>query len=255
MEKRKSKRHVAFRGSHAEHAYQLILDLILRGRLVPGSPLSRRGLARELQLGVQPVTEALQRLEADGLVESLPRVGTRVKMPSEQEIRGHYIVREALESQSARLFAEKASSQEKEELSLLAAKLDALYSKGNNKHPDSNDWEEYWFDLHTRHAHFHMRIAECTGCLPLCQAMEKNQIVIFNWLFDIAFQPQAIPSKWHAKLIQGLNSGRVEAADRAMRTHVRYGMERLLRRRKTYRRLSDTISTRLHIKPQLLEEF
>lgn len=232
------KRQMVLRGNHAEHAYRLILDLILRGQLPPGSSLSRRGLAKELHLGVQPVTQALQRLEADGLVESLPRVGTHVKLPSEQEIRGHYIVREALESQSARLFAEKASTQEKEELSRLASKLDSSYDTNDDHHPiGSKDREDYWFDLHTRHAHFHIRIAECTGCLPLCEAMEKNQIVVFNWLFDMAFQPRTIPPQWHTELMQGLNSGNVEVADRAMRNHVRYGMEELLRRRKTYRGL------------------
>lgn len=229
---------VSPRGNHAERAYQVMLDLILRGRLAPGAPLSRRGLARELQLGVQPVTEALQRLEADGLVESLPRVGTRVKVPTEQEIRGHYVVREALESQSARLFAEKASSQEKDELSLLAEDLDRSYDNNQRQDPtDAKELEDYWFELHTRHAHFHIRIAECTGCFPLREAMEKNQIVVFNWLFDMAFQPREIPARWHTQLMRGLNSGNVEVADQHMRTHVRYGMEELLRRRSTYRGL------------------
>src|SRR5580704_6739970 len=90
------------RHSQSEEAYKSILDQILRGRLVPGAPLSRRGLAQALSLGVRPVTEALQRLEVEGLVESLPRIGTRVKLPTEQDVRGHYIVREALETESAR---------------------------------------------------------------------------------------------------------------------------------------------------------
>ena len=242
MAEKKTKRKVVFRGSQAEHAYRVMLDLILRGRLVPGSPLSRRGLAKDLSLGVQPVTEALQRLEVDGLVESLPRVGTHVKIPSEQEIRGHYIVREALESQSARLFAEKASSREKEELSTLAAKLDSSYDMSESQYPrGSKEWEDYWFDLHTQHAHFHMRIAQCTGCLPLCEAMEKNQIVVFNWLFDIAFQPRTIPARWHSELMEGLSSADVGVADRVMRSHVRYGMEEVLRRRESYRGLGQGI--------------
>jgi DNA-binding GntR family transcriptional regulator len=256
MSEKTSKRKVVFRGSQAEHAYRVVLDLILRGRLVPGSPLSRRGLAKDLNLGVQPVTEALQRLEVDGLVESLPRVGTHVKIPSEQEIRGHYIVREALESQSARLFAEKASSREKEELSMLAAKLDSSYNKNDTEYQrGSKGWEDYWFDLHTQHAHFHMRVAECTGCRPLCEAMEKNQIVVFNWLFDIAFQPRTIPAHWHSELMQGLNSGEVETADRAMREHVRYGMEEVLRRRESYRGLGPSIGRGLSVVSSRSEEF
>src|SRR5437879_2002130 len=60
-------------------------------------------------MSLLPVSEALQRLENDGVVESVPRVGTRVCLPTPQDIRERYEIREALESQSARLFAEKAS--------------------------------------------------------------------------------------------------------------------------------------------------
>ena len=60
-------------------------------------------------MSLLPVAEAIQRLATDGLVESRPRIGTRVCLPTAQDIRERYEVREALESQSARLFAEKAS--------------------------------------------------------------------------------------------------------------------------------------------------
>ena len=63
------------------------------------------------------------------MVESRPRVGTRVRVPTSQDVRGHYVIREALESQSARLFAEKASSQEREELRGMAERLDRMYAE------------------------------------------------------------------------------------------------------------------------------
>jgi DNA-binding GntR family transcriptional regulator len=71
--------------------------------------LSRRQLAEEMGMSVVPVAEALQRLETEELVESQPRVGTRLRIATPQDVRGHYVVREALETQSARLFAEKAA--------------------------------------------------------------------------------------------------------------------------------------------------
>ena len=60
-------------------------------------------------MSVLPVSEALRRLEEDGLVESRPRAGTRVRVPSESDVRDLYELREALESQAARLFAERAT--------------------------------------------------------------------------------------------------------------------------------------------------
>src|SRR2546422_9847720 len=92
----------------SEKAYLAIREDILRGQLRPGTPLSRRRLARDLGMSVVPVTDALRRLEGDGLLESRARAGTRVRVPCEKDVRELYELREALETQSARLFAEKA---------------------------------------------------------------------------------------------------------------------------------------------------
>ena len=58
------------RASLADQAYEAIRGEILRGQLRPGTPLSRRRLALEMGMSVIPVTDALRRLEGDGLVES-----------------------------------------------------------------------------------------------------------------------------------------------------------------------------------------
>ena len=97
-------------------------DEILRGQLRPGTPLSRRRLARQLGMSVLPVTDALRRLEGDGLVESRARAGTRVRVPSEKDVRELYELREALETQSARLFAERATPAHRLELCASASR-------------------------------------------------------------------------------------------------------------------------------------
>src|SRR5262245_16135781 len=95
--------------SLAGRGYGAIREGILRGQLRPGTPLSRRRLARELGMSVLPVTDALRRLEVDGLVESRARAGTRVRVPCDADIHAVYELREALETQAARLFARKAT--------------------------------------------------------------------------------------------------------------------------------------------------
>ncbi len=72
-----------------------------------------------------PVSEALMRLEFEGLPESRPRADTRVRIPSGEDVRGHYAVREALEVQD-RLFAVSAAPEEKAELMRLAVRVDSL---------------------------------------------------------------------------------------------------------------------------------
>src|SRR5690348_12102181 len=96
-----------------------------------GQAISRRKLAAELGMSFLPVSEALLRLEFEGLLESRPRAGTRVRIPSREDVIGHFVVREALESQVALMLPQTATPAERAELKKLAAKVDALAPKPN----------------------------------------------------------------------------------------------------------------------------
>jgi len=54
--------------SLAEHAYSRILELILGGRIAPGTVLQERRLAEMLNMSRTPLREALSRLEAEQLI-------------------------------------------------------------------------------------------------------------------------------------------------------------------------------------------
>src|SRR5206468_9280459 len=117
--------------SLAAEAYNIVRQRILRGELVLGQVISRRKLAAELGMSFLPVSEALLRLEVEGLLESRPRAGTRVRIPTREDVRGHFIVREALETQAAKLFTQFATVSERAELRKLAARVDALAAKAD----------------------------------------------------------------------------------------------------------------------------
>lgn len=167
------------------------------------------------------ISEAFQRLEHEGLLESRPRVGTRVRVPTQQDLRDLNIVREALESQAARLFAEKASPSERQELKRKAVRLDAMMRRCSDGASDADTV----FRAQMEHVSFHMRIAECTGCVLLRDAIEQNQVLIFNWLYDIAAAFRRPPS--HRELMNIVAGKDPSAADAAMRAHVRYGIEEI----------------------------
>lgn len=212
-------------GSLAEQAYHFIRERILRGDLRLGTALSRRKLAAELGVSLVPVSEALQRLEAEELVESKPRVGTRVYLPTAQDIRERYIVREALEAQSARQFSEKASSDERKELRRMAEHMDALF----NRRSAAQDDQEFHYAVQTYHFQLHMRVAECTGCRPLMKLIEQTHVLTFNWVWDLAARRPVLPPRFHRDLIDVISRNDAEASDRAMREHIRYGLEGILR--------------------------
>ena len=114
----------AEQSSLASEAYTVVRQRILRGDITLGQVISRRKLAAELSMSFLPVSEALLRLEIEGLLESRPRAGTRVRIPSPEDVQGHYVVREALEVQAAMRFASVATPGERAELKKLAVRVD-----------------------------------------------------------------------------------------------------------------------------------
>lgn len=205
----------------SQKAYYLIREKILMGKIPLGAPLSRRGLAQELGMSFLPISQAIERLEYEELVESLPRVGTRVKVPTPQDIREHYLLREALECQAARLFAEKASSRERLRLQGTARRVDKMLS-----HCGENADAETIFRTQTYHMSFHMKIVECTASIALSKAIEKTRVLTFNWLYDISAK-LTLPGGWHGELMEALAGRDCEVAERAMRTHINFGLREI----------------------------
>jgi GntR family transcriptional regulator, rspAB operon transcriptional repressor len=212
--------------SLSDRAYFAIREFILRGELPLGSPLSRRRLAHRLKMSLLPVGEALQRLEREGLVETRQRAGTRVRMPTRQDVEDQYIIREALESQSARLVAQRGTVQQFHELRRMAEQVDFLYHRTKNHEDDS----EFMFNVHMQHFNLHMRIAEFANCKGLREEIESKQVLMLNWLYLVAAPGRELPRHFHRDLIDSIAGRDPERADRGMRHHVRYALPELLRR-------------------------
>jgi len=210
--------------SLADRAYLVIREQILRGTLSIGAPVSRRQLAHSLEMSILPVGEALQRLEREGFVETRHRAGTRVRIFTADEIRDQYTLREALESQAARLVAERASLRQLHELNRMAEQVDILFKRSAQIHGDS----EFLFNVHNQHFQFHMRIAEYSMSKALRDEIETKHVLMFNWFYMVAAPDRVLPPHFHADLTAALSTRNAEKADRAMRRHVRYGLEELV---------------------------
>jgi DNA-binding GntR family transcriptional regulator len=155
------------------------------------------------------------------LLESRPRAGTRVRIPTRADVEGHYVVREGLEVQAARLFAERARPEARVEVLKLAQRVDSLASQ--------TDTDRF---VHLSvHEKLHRRIAELTECGVLSDAIEKTCALSSTWLCSgRVFMGSRMPNK-HTLLVETLCSGDADAAARAMREHLQtsrdWAMERL----------------------------
>jgi DNA-binding GntR family transcriptional regulator len=110
-------------------------------------------------------------------------------------------------------------------LEKMAEHLDAMF----NRSASGDNNPEFLYAVHSYHLEFHLKIAECTGCRALRRAIEKSHVLTFNWLYDIAARRPPLPPHFHRDLIEATSKGNIEEADHAMRKHVRYGLENILR--------------------------
>lgn len=78
---------------------------VLRGDLEPGARLSETEIAAEIGVSRQPVREAFIRLAGDGLAEVRPQRGTYIGKISMAAVRSARLIREAVESDLARMVA------------------------------------------------------------------------------------------------------------------------------------------------------
>jgi DNA-binding GntR family transcriptional regulator len=86
----------------AELVYKTLLDAIVASKLTPGTRLIVREIADQLSVSDIPVREALKMLEATGLIQTRPYIGSVVTTPSPEWIEEVFVMRAALESMAIR---------------------------------------------------------------------------------------------------------------------------------------------------------
>jgi DNA-binding GntR family transcriptional regulator len=109
--------------SLAEQAYDAVRDMIVSLELRPGAVVSERELMERLQIGRTPVREALHRLAQEKFVEVYPRRGMFVTTVEIRDLAALCEVRLPLEGQAARLAAQRATEEDREELESLVEAL------------------------------------------------------------------------------------------------------------------------------------
>ncbi len=96
----------AVKSSRVEAAYERLKDEIRTNRMPPGFQAPEPEIAIRLGMSRTPVREALIRLEAEGLVELIPRRGVRVLPIRAEDMREIYQILTSLEPDAAARYAE-----------------------------------------------------------------------------------------------------------------------------------------------------
>lgn len=96
--------------NYSKKAYEILQDQIINGSLRAGAPLDVHRIAAEMEMSITPVRDAIKKLEADGLVEVLPRSGTFVRHYTIEDLIKGYELVEGLDGMAGYLLAEKVKA-------------------------------------------------------------------------------------------------------------------------------------------------
>lgn len=112
-------------------AYELLKRMIVSLELPPGTPLSEPALMSRLHVGRTPLREAVRRLADERLVVIFPRRGMVVAQLGLAEVQQLFEARIAVERETARLAAERASEADDRELRTCNEAVHAAQADGS----------------------------------------------------------------------------------------------------------------------------
>jgi DNA-binding GntR family transcriptional regulator len=119
--------------------YTEVKKRILDGTLKPGTRLVIQQLAGQYGVSDIPVREALKELTAEGFVETIPHLGSRVASMSLKGIEEMLVMRECLEPFAAELAAENADEKTIERLEKYCDDMKKAFDTGDTaKYRDLN---------------------------------------------------------------------------------------------------------------------
>lgn len=199
--------------SLSQRAYNEFVVRILDGRLRNGDVIDRKTLAQEMGMSIAPLNEALAHLASEGLVEILPRRGTRVRPVSIELLREQLLLRCALESQVARLCCGALVRENFEDLRTLCLRVDEA---------------EGAVALWQAETAFHMALANLAACSLLADSL-RRVLLFSHFAASQIVIPGDDPHYKHLPLLEALRTDDPEQAASAVRSHLSVGREAVLR--------------------------
>ncbi len=194
-------------------------EQILSGEIGPNERLVETKIAKEIGTSRTPVREALHSLEQEGLIESIPRIGYKVKVISDHEAIEIWEIRSAIETLAITWAYENA----REKLITELKKNIALSEKSIGR-----EELRHFVDLD---AQFHETIARLSGgkrLLELAQSLRRH--ALHYRIRSINLPGTALRAiDGHKKILQAIEEKNREALTLAIREHLEQSKRDTLR--------------------------
>ena len=209
------------RGAQAtatDYVAERLRDGIGSGEFKLGSRLDQQVLAQQMGVSIIPVREALRRLQADRLVNIVPRHGAFVAELTAAELIEIGWIRERLEELALRLAAPHLTPARLEKLEKQAERMLQLAPAVR---------PEQWFELN-RAWHFTVYEAGRTWVLTemINTLWDRSRPYRIGRMINPGNRVNAVSE--HREILELLRAGNVDAAARHIRRHIRHAARRNL---------------------------
>ena len=200
-----------------EYVYETLHTAITRCDLKPGEKLVIDNLSAELGVSPIPIRGALQRLQAEGLVEITPHTGNHVSEISLDTVNEIFMLLEALETVAFSVAAAKATQTEISQLQQLVDEMATALQVEN---------ADYWYDLNNQ---FHLMIAQISGMKMLLRfttrALGSRDRLRHFYLDSFISSRMSKAHAEHCQMLKLLNARDAEGLKNLVAQHNRSAKE------------------------------
>jgi DNA-binding GntR family transcriptional regulator len=209
------------RGRLADEVYDTLLRQLMSLRIEPGSRVTIDALARELGVSQTPIRDALNRMEADGLVVRVPHAGYRIPPQiTRDRFEDMVEVRLLLEPAAARRAAERATAEQVARLRRMLEEMAELVG---------GDRRLAYGAFGLRDAAFHDLVAQTAGNQLVREALARlhTHVHLFRLHYDTEVTYLAMGE--HDEVLAAVAARDPDAAAYAMRQHIMLSRDRFRR--------------------------
>ena len=206
--------------------YHHIRQGIIERRFLPGQILSPAEIATEVGVSRTPVTDALQRLENEGLVEIHPRRGTVVTRVTTRGVQEVADARTMIELHSAPAAVANATPADVAHLHALYAEMERLLLSDDGRLTHAE-----WYRVNGEFHRLMVALAGNEYILKLYDGLNLDvrlMRVVSGWGLAPVRPKMAISQQHHHAMIAALERGDVAQLQELTRAHILDGTERAL---------------------------
>lgn len=219
MEEKKIKLSIGRPVSIRERVYKVIRDDILTGRLSPGERMVETRLAKQIKTSRTPVREALHMLEREGLLDSIPRVGYKVKNIKWEELEEICEIRKVNEILAARWAMKRITPKELKALEDNLALSEKEIISGNTG---------LFFE---RDGSFHDILVRASGSerlMELCQMLRRH--MLRYRIKSLHLKETALNAiNGHRQILKAIREKDMKQVESAVNRHLDFAKESIRR--------------------------